>query len=351
MERFILNPKDLRLLLTSLQGAGYELVGPVAKPGGQHAFQVIDDLNDLVLDYVHTILPPKKRLLPPRETLLTFRRDDPGGAKASVEASPQVLVGVHPCDLAGIRHLDLALGNGSTDTNYMSRRRATILIGVDCLPDDSCFCDSVGTLRPRGYDLFLLRQGGHWLLTEGSERGRELRERHAPSLSPAGVEELEAEESHYREKRARQRARLFADAHDLPMIFEGAYQSPVWERVAARCLACGTCTNVCPTCYCFDIQDDVDAELETGERYRTADSCQLRDFTRVAGNEVFREPLSLRVRHRVYRKFRYLHRKFNEPNCTGCGRCSRQCVAGIRMHEIVNELVTSTLSRSGGGRK
>jgi formate hydrogenlyase subunit 6/NADH:ubiquinone oxidoreductase subunit I len=282
---------------------------------------------------------------------LRFRRGDSQTAEPVTEATPQVILGIHPCDLAGIRHLDLALGNGSTDPNYLARRRAAILIGVDCLPDDSCFCDSVGTLRPRGYDLFMLRQGGRWLLIEGSERGREIRERHAPPLAAAGVEEIEAEEAHYREKRARQRARLFADAHDLPMIFEGAYDSPVWERVAARCLACGTCTNVCPTCYCFDIQDEVSPDLGEGERYRTADSCQLRDFTRVAGNEVFREPLHLRVRHRVYRKFRYLHRRFNEPNCTGCGRCSRQCTAGIRMHEIVNELVASTLSRPGGGRR
>jgi ferredoxin len=350
MQRFVLGSKELRLFLTSLQGAGYELVGPVARPGGQHSFQVIDDLDDLVLDYVHTILPPKKRLLPPRETLLTFRRSDPQATRAAVEAPPQVLVGVHPCDLAGIRHLDLALGNGTPDANYMARRQATVLIGVDCLPDESCFCDSVGTLRPSGFDLFLLRQGAKWLLIEGSERGRELRERHAPKLPPAGEEEREAEEAHYREKRERQRARIFADATDLPMIFEGAYDSPVWERVAARCLGCGTCTNVCPTCYCFDIQDEVRVDLDEGERYRTADSCQLRDFTRVAGNEVFRERLARRIRHRVYRKFMYLHRKFNEPNCTGCGRCSRQCVAGIRMHEIVNDVVTSALSRSGGHR-
>ncbi len=352
MESQVLDPAALRRFFVSIR-KDHELVGPVAREGNQHAFQVIEDLDLLVLDYVHTILPPKKYFLPPREVLLEYKLQDGERAGAVNEARPRVIVGVHPCDIAGIRHLDLSLGRENEDANYRAKRAAAILIGVECLPDEFCFCGSVGTLRPRGgFDLFLTDLGGRWLLDIGTERGEALRKAHAPESRAAAPSDQEAREEHYRRKQAMQKARLHADPTDLPLLFEGAFKDPVWDRVAERCLGCGTCTQVCPTCYCFDVDDEVKILEGEGARTRTWDSCQLRAFTEVAGGEVFREKLSRRLRHRVYRKFHYLHTRFNEPNCTGCGRCGRQCVAGIRMDEVVNELLASMVGvRMGGGRR
>jgi sulfhydrogenase subunit beta (sulfur reductase) len=186
----------------------------------------------------------------------------------------------------------------------------------------------------------------------GTERGAELLKAHGVAGRPAVPADFDAREAHYRKKQEMQKARIHSDAADLPLLFEGALKDPVWEKVAERCLGCGTCTQVCPTCYCFDVEDDVNALAGRGERARTWDSCQLRAFTEVAGGEIFREKLSRRLRHRVYRKFHYLHTRFNEPNCTGCGRCGRQCVAGIRMDEVVNDLLASMVGvRMGGGRR
>ncbi len=352
MQPQVLEPGSLQAFLSSVKEE-FELVGPVGREGGQHSFQVIDDLEDLDLDYVHTILPPKKYMLPQREVLLAFKLGENVEAAAVSEAKPRVIVGVHPCDLAGIRHLDLCFTRESEDWNYRARRAGAILIGVECMPDEHCFCESVGTMRPKGgFDLFLTDLGGKWLLTIGTDQGGDLLRRHAPPMRNANAADIKEQEVHYRRKREKIKARLHSDIHDLPLIFEGAYKDKVWDHYAEICLGCGTCTNVCPTCYCFDIDDDVDITLTDGTRKRVWDSCQLRAFTEVAGGEVFREKLSLRVRHRVYRKFHYLHHRFNEPNCTGCGRCGRQCVAGIRMDQVVNDLVASVLGAplAGGSR-
>ena len=352
MEPQVLDPTTLRSFLVSI-AKDHELIGPVAREGNQHAFQVIEDLDQLDLHYVHTILPPKKYFLPPREVLLEYKLHDGERVSAANEVRSRVIVGVHPCDLAGMRHLDLSLGGGTEDRNFQSKRSASVIIGVECLPDEFCFCGSVGTLRPReGFDLFLLDLGGTWLLTVGTERGADLLKTHGVTGRPAVPADFEAREAHYLRKQEMQKARIHSDAADLPLLFEGAFKDPVWERVAKRCLGCGTCTQVCPTCYCFDVEDDVNALAGKGERARSWDSCQLRAFTEVAGGEIFREKLSLRLRHRVYRKFHYLHTRFNEPNCTGCGRCGRQCVAGIRMDEVVNDLLASMVGvRTGGGRR
>ncbi|PIQ88498.1 MAG: hypothetical protein COV72_08020 [Candidatus Omnitrophica bacterium CG11_big_fil_rev_8_21_14_0_20_42_13] len=106
-----------------------------------------------------------------------------------------------------------------------------------------------------------------------------------------------------------------------------------------RCVGCGNCTAVCPTCYCFDVLDELDFNLNDGLRYRIWNSCQMDDFARVSGGEDFRPGRDARQRHRYYRKFKYPVDKFNRYFCTGCGRCSRTCMAEINLIETVNDLI------------
>ena len=125
----------------------------------------------------------------------------------------------------------------------------------------------------------------------------------------------------------------------LPRIFDYVQKSKVWDKYAERCLGCGTCNLLCATCYCFDIQDEVELDTVNGSRQRTWDSCMLNNFAEVAGGESFRESLGQRTRHRVYRKFKYITDKSGMMHCVGCGRCSRYCPAGISLPEIVNDLI------------
>ena len=116
---------------------------------------------------------------------------------------------------------------------------------------------------------------------------------------------------------------------ELPRLLRRSFEHGIWAEQARKCLSCGSCNLVCPTCYCFDVKDDVDISLKTGNRYRTWDGCVLEDFAKVAGDENFREERLQRYRHRFYRKGMYLYDKYGQIACVGCGRCASACLPDI----------------------
>jgi len=116
---------------------------------------------------------------------------------------------------------------------------------------------------------------------------------------------------------------------EIPGLMERSDKSLIWEEKASKCLSCGTCIMVCPTCFCFDVWDEVELDLLHGERLRRWDGCLLQDFAKVAGGENFRESKTSRYRHRFFRKGLYLFRVLDDIACVGCGRCSTGCLADI----------------------
>jgi len=315
------------------------VVGPVRK-GQKHVFAPLARGADLVVDYVSTLLPPKKYLFPARETLLRFRVGAPPELEAVVEAPAHTIVGVHPCDLRGIWGLDRTFGDDNVDTNYAARRQAVTLIGVDCLPDEHCFCTSVGSHLPEAgtFDLFLTDIGLAYTVEVGSERGRALLLRHAQTREATGADLAQLQQRRRQKERAIQ-AHLQADVQTLPLLFESLQKSSIWEELGAKCLSCGSCNLVCPTCYCFDVGDLMQLNLTDGERVRQWDGCLLTDFAVVAGGHNFRRETKGRLRHRYYRKFQYLMTRYGRSFCTGCGRCSRACLVHINPPDTINALV------------
>ena len=132
---------------------------------------------------------------------------------------------------------------------------------------------------------------------------------------------------------------LFRSLSKIPQLFERSLKSTIWDSIGDRCLSCGNCTNVCPTCYCFDVVDELNLDLKTGKRIRVWDSCQNERFAKVAGGESFRETRTRRKKHRFYRKFSYPVERFNKFFCTGCGRCTRTCMAKISLKETLEQIV------------
>ena len=116
------------------------------------------------------------------------------------------------------------------------------------------------------------------------------------------------------------------------------YDNSIWEKEADKCLSCGACTSLCPTCMCFDISDNPNLDVTSGKRTAEWDSCQYKDFTKVAGGHVFREKRLSRVKHRIYHKLQYFKEKFGENMCTGCGRCIEGCPTKIDFVETINNL-------------
>jgi sulfhydrogenase subunit beta (sulfur reductase) len=168
-------------------------------------------------------------------------------------------------------------------------------------------------------------------------------------FEPAGKQH-HAELKKFREKkRTIFRGEVPIEPRLIPEVFDREFESFVWKDLEDRCLSCGNCTAVCPTCYCFDIRDEADLDLKSGRRFRVWDSCQLEPFAKVAGGENFRKARAQRQRHRYFRKFRYPVDKFSRSFCTGCGRCSRACMAGIRLKETINALIKESEAKRWKG--
>ncbi len=320
------------------------VLAPVRRGRSSFAFQWIADPAEAVFSYPRTILPPKQALLPPREDLFVFQRAPEPAVRPPAAPDPITLFGVHPCDLAAIGQLDWAMQerHGICDPNYAARRAHTTIIGLECLPDEYCFCPSVGTAHTRaGADLFLTPVGEEFVAEALTEKGEALLasagEKRAPSAEARDTWEHWAED-----KESRVSRRLKAQPKELPDLLEAEYESEVWEATAARCYSCGTCTSVCPTCFCFDVEDVVEVGLASGARRRQYDSCQFLEFASVAGGHNFRGERPDRVRHRWFRKFVHLNREYGDAFCVGCGRCTKFCTADIGLVEVLNSIVEAS---------
>ncbi len=338
MSLMILDKGAVAPLVNALM-ADHRVVGPQAK-GPKFAFEPITDPAQLRLDYDTTILPPKKVFQPPEERLATFTRQGEPSVETVIEAVPTVLLGVHTCDLRAIQLLDQAFSEEYADAHYLERRKQTAIVSMECLEpcDEHSFCKSMGTLTGgEGYDLHLTDLGAAYAVDVATEKGEQLLANYA-TVSKATDAEMRRLNEVLGAKWPRFTYRLNFEAAELPAMLSTAYDHPLWDELGERCLACGSCTNVCPTCYCFNVFDEVNMALTEGERKRRWDSCQLDEFARVAGGENFREARKGRQRHRFMRKGKYITEKFGELGCVGCGRCIRACVADISIVDGFNTI-------------
>ena len=333
-----LGESELRAMLAALV-ARTRVLAPVKRGRLSHAFAWVSDEREIELAYIRTVLPPKRAMLPWPETLLEFTRAPQSQVTAVVDETPYALVGIHPCDLFAVSELDWVYlqRHDNLDAHYRARREAATIIGVECRPDEYCFCTSLGLAGNRqGADLFLTPVAGGYVAEVLTGKGEALLQ-DAPTRSPTEAE-LAAFGDWPTEKERLTTLRLLGEVSEYPDLMEARYYGNAWTETAKRCYSCGTCTNTCPTCLCFDIADEVDLSLQAGRRLRRWDSCQHLEFALVAGPHNFRPKRPDRVRHRWFRKFVWLNREYGFPFCVGCGRCTQQCTANISWVEVLNSV-------------
>ncbi|MCK4275506.1 MAG: 4Fe-4S dicluster domain-containing protein [Phycisphaerae bacterium] len=295
-------------------------------------FGPLNSASQLRLDYDVTLLPPKKYLIPPREVLVDFTLGSSPTARPHIdEPEPAVLIGVHPYDMIAINQLDRLMLETNGDPNYLARREALTIIGIDPVrASERAFWAAMGCdVVESGFDLWLTDIGGAYVAQVGSVKGASLLDSCAEA-SDATEKQLRAR-SEVREKLKGMGAadKVCFRPAQLPGLLRNSFEHEIWAEQAAKCLSCGACNLVCPTCYCFDVKDEVDLSGKTVQRYRVWDGCVLEDFAKVAGDENFRHQRLQRYRHRFYRKGMYLYDKYGHIACVGCGRCAAACLPDI----------------------
>lgn len=311
----------------------------VQAAGDRFAFGPLARAADLRLDYDVTLLPPKKYFQPPRERLLTF---DERGYRSVIENEPLVLFGVHPYDMAAILQMDAVFAEAQRDAHYLERRKnATIVVCDVQNASPNVFAGCMGTaVLDHGYDVLLTKANGCYVAEAKSARGDALMAglAAAPDADAGDLKVRELVWEH--NKKLLRRHELKVSPQDLPALLDQSYEHPLWEEKARRCHSCGSCNLVCPTCYCFNVQEEAGWSLKSGERARVWDGCMLSDFAKVAGGHNFRKARAERYRHRYYRKGKYLWDQHRQIACIGCGRCITACTTRIANPvEVYNRLV------------
>jgi len=276
----------------------------------------------------NSYLPIKEFFFAKQDVLFVFDGADLAVPVEQVE--PRVFFGVRRCDLNALSHQDLVFMEEPRDLYYAQRREASVLIGYHCPEPPSPYC-FYGSMNLKDcQDLLFVPRAGYFLVEVGSERGKRLIHEF-PRYFGDTKEALREED------------RRTPGADGLATTGIAAfYNDERWEEGVRNCLSCGACTALCPTCYCYEIHDEVElGHASCGSRNRCWSSCQLKEFSRVAGDCYFRECRSERFRHRIYHQLEYFRERYNVTLCTGCGRCISFCPTRIDWVDMINRMVAS----------
>jgi len=287
--------------------------------------------------YRNTIVPPKAIFFPPMEEMFSFRKDKQSYhiELPSSDGQKQLIFGTRPCDANAMTILDKTFEDAYEDPYYLSKRKITVLVGLGCTrPYDSCFCTSLGSspTDSANVDLMLTDIGDEFLVEGVTDKGRELMR-----MSSELEEATEADETRAKEAKeaAYSKVTRQLDTTNIGNKLLSSFEDQdFWEEIAAKCLSCGICTLLCPTCYCFDINDEL--IKDKGTRFRSWDSCSFPVYTKMPVENPRLEKWR-RVRNKVCHKYEFFPMNFDVIACTGCGRCIRQCP--------VNWDITQTLEK------
>ncbi len=288
-----------------------------------------DHAGNIAYNVPKPATPLKNFFLPVRENVSSFNG----------KAGPRIIIGVPNCDVEGLALLDeIYLDEDFTDPFYRERRRGTLIIVSDCFSvNEHCHCTSYG-VKPYATgkgDIAMLSEGDEIFLRVISERGREF----AGHLNGARQVE-ENGKTLFAEKRHNDTEALLAGINkNLPdyettgtLVLKAGKE--IWKKYASRCVSCGACTTICPTCSCFLLIDRPDFE-----KVKQVDACQYPGFERVAGGEDALFALPDRFRNRYMCKYVWRPQKFKSLACTGCGRCIEACIGKISKNELFMELI------------
>ena len=337
MEKRIIKKNELAGIGAKI--ASDKLVYAPVKDEDNVLFEVVHKGDKILTTFGNTKNAPKNLFFPRSETLMQYTRTEKGMEIAGVgKAVPEaVLFGVRPCDARSFALLDMLFDQEQyKDPYYIARRQLTTIIALACVhpPYAACFCTSVGgsPFSTEAVDVLLTDLGDTYLAEFLTDKGRNL-------LTYFGDTKADEADAKHKETIAAQAASAIKSqipAKEIKPWLDANFEHPFWNTIHQKCLACGTCTYLCPTCHCFDITDEVKGA--DGKRIRNWDSCMYWLFTKETSGHNPRSSQKERWRQRLMHKFRYYVDNFGAISCVGCGRCVLYCPVNIDIRKIVEDI-------------
>jgi len=302
-----------------------------------HQFLPVESYDEIDLAYETTEYSAKTYFLPFEENLSTFRFDEAGWEQElRYRIQPRAIIGLHACDINALVRLDrVMIRDHFPSPYYVSRRRNTFIVGIDHEACEGGFCRSLGTSTvTHGFDLFLTDLGDRFFVAIDSDRAFALLQQVAAS------EVTEDDTRDYMAVRWKivRSFETHVNVQNLHNLLDIEFESPVWTKWGERCLGCGSCAMVCPTCYCYGVHECVAMDHRSGAKVRQLYACTLVDFAEVAGGHNFRPGRGSRLKYRYYHQHRGFMETYDDPMCVGCGRCGRTCLVGINPPEVIADL-------------
>ena len=329
MDSYILQKEKLNDFLASLNE--YQIWAPVQRDTTT-IFEAINDPQDISLDLKSQALLSKRAIFPQTEPLFTFERNGTPKETDLAGMKDTIVFGIRPCDARSFTLLDPVFEGEYPDPYYLNRRKNALLVGIACNePFLNCFCTSVGgnPFSTEGLDLLFTELDGLFYIEVITEKGKQLIDITSSLCTPATAEYTTQKEGLAKASEGKVTRQI--DINGLPEKLTDIFEHPIWQQFASKCIGCGICTYSCPTCYCFDMQDESTAKK--GRRVRIWDSCMFTEYTLHASGHNPRPTRSDRLKNRIYHKFKFNVDNHGVASCVGCGRCITLCPVNVDLIE------------------
>ena len=324
----VLSKQNLAPLLESM-AEGRDVFVPAVVDGVAKFARYSQDLEP-AFNLVNTTMPPKDLLFPQTQKMYHFDVDANGSYRIHEydESREQVVFGIRPCDMRSITCLDeVFLTKGFVDEFYANAREKLLTVCIGCAQAaETCFCESMSVdpqLAPNA-DVMLQDCGDVYRVLAQTEKGEAEVARWGALVDEGEASPVACD------------VPLKVEMDGVVDKLENMYDHPIWENLSVKCLNCGTCTYVCPTCHCFDISQDM--RRKDGVRFRCWDSCMFSEYTAMAGGHNPRPEKLERVRNRFMHKLNFFERRYGMSLCVGCGRCVEKCPVALDITRLIDEI-------------